>query len=129
MVDPYLASPVGPWDLQITVHPYQVEELQIIYLPLPDLEIIIMLEMEWSRVNPDQVEVNGYFTAWLKEVKMGTVLEEGVDIVVGDRVNLQLLPIVGIGKKERPQKYSTSSCWLFLASRNNIIIRPNIGIL
>ena len=103
MVAPYPASPVGPWDLQITVHPYQVEELQIIYLPLPDLEIIIMLEMEWSRVNPDRVEVNGYFTAWLKEVKMGIVLEEGVDIVVGDRVNLQLLPIVGIGKKQAPK--------------------------
>ena len=73
------------------------EELPITYLPLVDLEIITLPEMELSRVNPDRVEGNVYFTAWLKEVKMG-IVQEGVDIVVGDRENLQPLPIVGIGK-------------------------------
>ena len=73
-------------------------ELPIIYLPLVGLEIITLPEMELSRVNPDRVEGNVYFTAWLRVVvKMPTMLE-GVDIVVGDRENLQPLPIVGIGK-------------------------------
>ena len=74
------------------------EELPITYLPLVDLEIITLPEMELSRVNPDRVEGNVYFTAWLRVVvKMPIMLEE-VDIVVGDRENLQPLPIVGIGK-------------------------------
>lgn len=74
------------------------EELPITYLPLVDLEIITLPEMELSRVNPDQVEGNVYFTAWLRVVVKMPIMLEGVDIVVGDRENLQPLPIVGIGK-------------------------------
>ena len=74
------------------------EELPITYLPLVDLEIIILPEMELSRVNPDRVEGNVYFTAWLRVVVKMPIMLEGVDIVVGDRENLQPLPIVGIGK-------------------------------
>ena len=74
------------------------EELPITYLPLVDLEIITLLEMELSRVNPDRVEGNVYFTAWLRVVVKMPIMLEGVDIVVGDRENLQPLPIVGIGK-------------------------------
>lgn len=74
------------------------EELPITYLPLVDLEIITLPEMELSRVNPDRVEGNVYFTAWLRVVVKMPIMLEGVDIVVGDRENLQPLPIVGIGK-------------------------------
>ena len=74
------------------------EELPITYLPLVDLEIITLLEMELSRVNPDRVEGNVCFTAWLRVVVKMPIMLEGVDIVVGDRENLQPLPIVGIGK-------------------------------
>ena len=73
-------------------------ELPIIYLPLVGLEIITLPEMELSRVNPDRVEGNVYFTAWLRVVVKMPIMLEGVDIVVGDRENLQPLPIVGIGK-------------------------------
>jgi len=72
------------------------EELPITYLPLVDLEIITLLEMELSRVNLDRVEGNVYFTAWLRVVVKMPIMLEGVDIVVGDRENLQPLPIVGI---------------------------------
>ena len=74
------------------------EELPITYLPLVDLEIITLPEMELSRVNLDRVEGNVYFTAWLRVVVKMPIMLEGVDIVVGDRENLQPLPIVGIGK-------------------------------
>ena len=74
------------------------EELPITYLPLVDLEIITLPGMELSRVNPDRVEGNVYFTAWLRVVVKMPIMLEGVDIVVGDRENLQPLPIVGIGK-------------------------------
>ena len=74
------------------------EELPITYLPLVDLEIITLPEMELSRVNLDRVEGNVYFTAWLRVVVKMPIMLEGGDIVVGDRENLQPLPIVGIGK-------------------------------
>jgi hypothetical protein len=74
------------------------EELPITYLPLVDLEIITLPEMELSRVNPDRVEGNVYFTAWLRVVVKMPIMLEGVDMVVGDRENLQPLLIVGIGK-------------------------------
>ena len=69
------------------------EELPITYLPLVDLEIITLPEMELSRVNLDRVEGNVYFTAWLRVVVKMPIMLEGVDMVVGDRENLQPLPI------------------------------------